>query len=42
MCSGPIEKNRGLKRPALGKSPMQYWELIGKMCHKNYDTDDNI
>ena len=36
------ENNIGLKRPASGKSPMQYWELIGKISHKNYNTDDNI
>tara|TARA_B100000925_G_scaffold282956_1_gene256347 strand:- start:5059 stop:6132 length:1074 start_codon:yes stop_codon:yes gene_type:complete len=36
------EKNIGIKRPATGKNPMEYWNLIGKFSKKYYDMDDNI
>jgi N-acetylneuraminate synthase len=36
------ENNIGLKRPASGKNPMDYWKLIGQTSKKNYDIDENI
>lgn len=36
------EKNIGVKRPATGKNPMKYWELIGQKSDKDYDYDDFI
>ena len=36
------EKNIGFKRPATGKSPMDYWKLINNISKKNYDIDENI
>lgn len=34
--------NLTIKRPAIGMSPMKYWELIGKKAKKNYDRDDFV
>ena len=36
------EKNLGLKRPAFGKSPMDYWDLLGQESKKDYEIDENI
>ncbi len=31
-----------VKRPALGMSPMRYWELLGKRASRNYEVDESI
>ncbi len=31
-----------VKRPALGTSPMRYWELLGKRANRNYEADELI
>ncbi len=36
------ETNLTLKRPGTGKSPMDYWALLGKTSVRNYDEDDCI
>jgi sialic acid synthase SpsE len=30
------------KRPAVGASPMRYWDLLGRMAHRAYAQDDPI
>ena len=34
--------NIGVKRPEGGKSPMSYWNILGKKSKKNYNKDDFI
>ena len=36
------ENNITTKRPATGLSPMNYWDLLGKISKKNYDEDEII
>ena len=36
------EHNIGAKRPGTGRSPMEYWELIGSFSTKNYKKDELI
>lgn len=33
-------ENTDIKRPANGRSPMEYWELIGTKADKAYEPDD--
>ena len=33
------DDNLVVKRPALGTSPMRYWELLGKKASRNYEAD---
>ena len=35
-------ENLTTKRPATGKSPMDYWNLIGKKSRKDYEKDEII
>ena len=35
-------ENIEMKRPALGISPMNYWDLIGKISKKDYEFDEII
>ncbi len=30
------------KRPGTGKSPMEYWDMLGKKSNRDYDTDEFI
>ena len=30
------------KRPGSGRSPIEYWSLIGTAATGNYDTDDQL
>lgn len=34
--------NVAMKRPGYGKSPLFYWEMIGKKSNKNYKRDEPI
>ncbi len=34
--------NLAVKRPGDGVSPMRYWEYIGRLAERDYDTDDQI
>ena len=34
------EANLTIKRPGTGKSPMDYWALLGESSTRNYDTDE--
>ena len=34
------EANLTIKRPGTGKSPMDYWALLGEPSTRNYDTDE--
>jgi len=34
--------NLTVKRPASGRSPFQYWELLGRVAEKDYEVDDSI
>ena len=34
--------NLTTKRPGTGRSPMDYWELLGSVATKNYVEDDFI
>lgn len=34
--------NLGMKRPGTGVSPMRYWEFIGVVSKKHYDSDEPI
>lgn len=36
------EDNVVVKRPGTGKSPMQYWEILGKMADRDYGVDEVI
>jgi len=36
------DKNISVKRPGEGKSPMKYWDLLGKKSQKNYSQDEYI
>ncbi len=36
------ETNLTMKRPGTGKSPMDYWALLGKPSHRHYDADECI
>lgn len=36
------EANLAIKRPGIGKSPMDYWSLLGEPSTRNYDEDDCI
>ena len=33
-------QNLTTKRPATGKTPLQYWEWIGRISTSNYDEDE--
>lgn len=35
-------ENLGCKRPGTGKSPLQYWQMLGKKAGKNYRKDEMI
>lgn len=35
-------KNLGVKRPGYGKSPLEYFKILGKYSKKNYEKDDLI
>lgn len=35
-------ENLAAKRPALGASPMQYWNLLGRKAHHSYTLDEPI
>ncbi len=36
------ESNVGAKRPGCGRSPMDYWDLIGQEAERDYERDDLI
>ncbi|EGW22463.1 N-acetylneuraminate synthase [Methylobacter tundripaludum] len=36
------ETNLTIKRPGTGKSPMDYWVLLGESSNRNYDADELI
>lgn len=36
------EVNLAIKRPGIGKSPMEYWDLLGKESQSNFRTDEII
>lgn len=36
------ETNLTIKRPGTGKSPMDYWELLGEPSTHNYDADELV
>ena len=36
------EKNIAIKRPGNGKSPFEYWTIIGKRSKKKYEIDEKI
>lgn len=36
------ETNLTIKRPGTGKSPMDYWALLGESSSRNYDADELI
>jgi N-acetylneuraminate synthase len=36
------DRNVTAKRPAIGRSPMDYWNLMGEASPRNYDEDDFI
>jgi N-acetylneuraminate synthase len=36
------DRNVTAKRPAVGRSPMDYWNLIGEASPRDYDKDDLI
>jgi N-acetylneuraminate synthase len=36
------ETNLTIKRPGTGKSPMDYWALLGESSNRNYDADELI
>lgn len=36
------EKNITTKRPGTGMSPLQYWELLGRLATKDYTQDEMI
>jgi len=36
------EANLAIKRPGLGKSPIQYWDLLGSEAKKDYQVGDLI
>lgn len=35
-------ENIGFKRPGTGIAPIQYWELLGKVADREYETDELI
>jgi N-acetylneuraminate synthase len=36
------EENLTIKRPGTGRSPMDYWALLGQPARQNYDADEVI
>ena len=36
------EENVTVKRPGTGLSPIFYWDILGKLADKDYETDDMI
>ncbi len=36
------DDNLTIKRPANGRSPMEYWEVLGKVATRSYDKDECI
>jgi len=36
------DKNIIIKRPGIGVSPFEYWELLGQMSQNNYEVDELI
>ena len=36
------EKNLTIKRPGTGVSPMEYWDLLGKVAKKDFVKDEVI
>jgi len=36
------EDNLTVKRPGTGRSPMEYWDLLGTKCQYNYEADEVI
>jgi N-acetylneuraminate synthase len=36
------EENLTVKRPGTGRSPMEYWSLLGEMSQSDYDVDEVI
>lgn len=36
------EANLAVKRPGTGKSPMRYWEWLGKTAERDYEADEVI
>lgn len=36
------DTNLSIKRPGMGRSPMEYWSLIGKLAGKDYLADETI
>lgn len=36
------EENLGCKRPGTGRSPLDYWQILGKKTDKNYRRDEMI
>jgi len=36
------EENITIKRPGAGKSPMEYWELLGTKSHADFKLDENV
>jgi N-acetylneuraminate synthase len=36
------EANLSMKRPGMGRSPMDYWSLIGEFSESDYLTDEII
>ena len=36
------EKNVGIKRPGGGRSPMEYWAMIGSPSERDYKADEQI
>ena len=36
------ETNLGIKRPGIGRSPMDYWGLLGSISPRSYEPDEII
>ncbi|MDT8384916.1 MAG: N-acetylneuraminate synthase [Gammaproteobacteria bacterium] len=36
------KENLALKRPGTGRSPMEYWSLLGKVSDQNIDYDEQV
>jgi len=34
--------NIAVKRPGTGKTPMEFWDILGTICKKSYDADEVI
>ena len=36
------EEDIAVKRPGNGRSPMEYWQILGKAAERNYDRDEAL